>query len=764
MRVYGYTNIRPIGGIKDYGQDAIHIPFYISDSTKVVTVFQYSLEKTTYSKIKKTIKRLNDQEIEFDKFVYVTTVSISETKDREFKAGIRNTYSLDIEIYDRKRITAVLADMKNNIYIRYFPDIEAQFKNIIDNSSIMSQKREEALLRTTLMLNYGESTKQAFSSIYENIVLSILMGESPKGLDFQAIETALKTNLTNFDYDSQKLMETLSKLVEISRLKIENGLYFLTDTNQDLFVILYEQHQQPLHVIVKEVIDVIRTQKRDSLDIKYLDTLYNNCQEAIVDYCRLFGNEYINSEDEKHVLSSPDVGKCLDHIISKNLPKNVSTLLMIAIGEVLKNPSEDVSRALTQLLYTYISAAILNLDPELQNVLSSRIKDREFIIDTDVLIDCIVKENPKSESYISIIEGLIKAKCKVIIPLQSFQECIEHASYSTKTYNYFKDTLLALPSEAIEDEVWNGFVQGYYYGITGGTIPMTMKYDKYLRNYFDPANRTQFMISIIRATLGNEVVVSTTEKLAEGIIIPTDVLDRLTNEIFTALYKAKKADYRSEAQNLALAKNDADLYLCTYYLNHSLDLASERFLEFKYYLVTSSNRIGAIAYKLGLKDRVTTKLPLLATLLNQVSKDSISPKAFIGLLENPFLIYAMEQCKNDINKLVKAGVDLQGVSIVRLRSDLDNLIHDRLTNLDKCMESSETEKNDAANDVISVLEDMDDLGYSLTPKISSLVKEYKNKVQQLDEKDKALDKYKDVVEKFSKRRQKYFERIRKGEK
>jgi hypothetical protein len=764
MREYGYTNIRQIGGVADDGQDASHIPFYFSDSTRIKTVFQYSLEKTTYAKIKRTINRLNEQKIEFDKFVYVTTVSLSEGQDKDIKSKIRIEFSLDIEIYDRKRLTPVLADLKNKIFTRYFPSIEDQLKGLFDDTGILSREREEALLRTTLIVNYSESTNQAFSSVYDYLVLSVLMGEKDNGLDYKSIESALKINFPNLEYHSNMLEESLTRLTASARLEKNDDIYLLTDANDDLFVFLYEQHQQPLHDIVDEVVSTIIDHYRGKFDNKYIDTIYSNCMEVIIDYFRTYGIEYLNSKDDKHLLSNTDVIKCIEQKASKDLPVNVSNLLISALGEVLMNPSEAVSTALTQLLYTYLSAAILNLDPELQNISSDRLRDKEFIIDTDVLIGCIVKENPKCESYQSIIKGLINAKCKVIIPMQSLQECVEHASYSSKTFNFFKDTLLSLPSEAIEDEVWNGFVQGYYYGITLGLIPTTMKYDNYLRNYYDSVNPIRFMISTILDILGNDVLFIPTDQLTEGVEIPEEISNHLTEEIFNSIKdKTKKAGYRNEAQNKALAKNDSDLYLCAYFLNKSLDLEGKDLLAFKYYLVTSSNRIGYAAYRLGLKDRIITKLPLLGTLINHVCKDCISPKAFIGLLENPFLMNAMAQCKNDINNLVKAGVDLKGISITRLRYDLDSKIHDKITVIEKCIETSDGAKDELENEVIEVLEEMDDLGYSLTPKIGSIMKVYKNKVKQLDEKDKSLDKYKDVVEKFSARRQKYFERIRKGE-
>ncbi|MDD4223341.1 MAG: hypothetical protein PHD87_02010 [Candidatus Cloacimonetes bacterium] len=764
MREYGYINIRQIGGTADDGQDGSHVPFYFSDSTRIKTIFQYSLEKTTYAKIKRTIKRLNEQQIVFDKFVYVTSVSLSEAQDKEIKTGIRKEFSLDIDIYDRKRVSAVLADTGNKIFMRYFPSIEDQFKSLFDDSVIMSQEREEALLRTTLIVNYSESTNQAFSSVYDYIVLSVLMGEKENGLDYTSIESSLKANFSNLDYKPNLLKASLTRLIQSNRLEKKGDLYLLTDANDDLFLFLYEQHQQPLRDIVEEVITIVRVQYRGKFDSKYIDTIYNNCMEVMIDYLRTYGIEYLNTENEKHLLSNPDLIKSIEYKASKDLPKIVSNLLMAALVEVLTNPSESVSNALTQLIYTYLSAAILNLDPELQSVSSNRLMDKEFIIDTDVLIGCVVKENPKCESYRLIIKGLIKAKCKVIIPMQSLQECVQHASYSSKTYNYFKDTLLSLPTEAVEEEVWNGFVKGYYYGKTLGMIPTEMNYEKYLRNYYDSKKPAPFMIATIIDALGKEVHFITTEELVEGINIPEEVSNQLTEKIYNAIKdNAKKASYRNEEQNKTLAKNDSDLFLCTYYLNKSIDITGKDLLAYKYYLVTSSSRIGYEAYKLGLIDRIVTKLPLLGTLLNQVCKNSISPKAFIGLLENPFLLYAMAQCKNDINNLVKAGVDLKGCSFARLRFDLDSKIHDRITMIEKCLETSDNEREDIENEVIEILEDMDDLGYPLTPKIGSIIKVYKNKVKKLDEKDKALDKYKDTVEKFSARRQKYFEKVRKGE-
>lgn len=765
MREFGYYNIKKLGGVADSGQDAIHIPFYQSDDTRIKTVFQYSLEKGSLAKIKRTLDRLKEESVEFQKFMYVTSVEISTTLSQQIKSEIRKQYAIDIELADRGDISTVLSDLKNGVFARYFPDMEKQVKMLYQDFQDRSPQREEALLRTTLILNYGEKTKQTFSSIYDCMVLSLLIGEKSNKLEYASIIDKLKESMPNLDYSEINLKDSLSRLEQNEKIRKEGSTYSLTENNDEVCVFMYEMQYKPLELITTEVVDTMRRSSSAAVSAKHIDTVVGNCKEVVVDYFRTYGTEVLNLEDDNNHMNNADVVKSLQQKASKNLPVGIGNLLISAIAEVFANPDDDIAAAIDSLIFTYMSAAILNLDPELKEVSAMRLHDKSFIVDTDVLVGCVVREHPKFESYTSVIECLVKAKCRVIIPMESILECVEHASYSTKTYNYFRDHLLSLPEEAIEDDVWNGFVQGYYYGITFGDVPEKTRYDKYLRNYYDAVNPVEYMISLVFDTLGNSVEIIPIDQLIKDISILPDDMEKLKNEIYTRLKeRAKKSDYRTEEQNQNLALNDAKLYLSAYYLNKLVPYVNGKLLTQSYYLITNSNRTGYCAYKTGFRGKVISKLPLLASLLRKNCMDCISSKEFIGLLDNPFLTAAMNQCRNEINDLIKAGVILNGCSLTRLRFDLDQKLHDKITVIEKCLSAEdEHEAELLENQVIEILDEVDEMGYELVPAIGNLVKAYKNKVKVIEEKDRSLDRYKDTVEKFSARRQRYFDRIRKGE-
>lgn len=530
-------------------------------------------------------------------------------------------------------------------------------------------------------------------------------------------------------------------------------------------IYMFEMQHKPLVLIADEVINVLQRGSRSKIESRYIDTVNNNCKEVIIDYFRTYGTELLNLDDDSCHVSNSEVIKCLQQKACRNLPMELANLLLSAIAEVFTNPEEDIVEAINNLIYTYMSAAILNLDPELKEMSAMKLQEKVFIIDTDVLVGCIVKEHPKFESYISVIRGLSESKCRIIVPMLCIQECVLHASYSKRTYNFFRDQLRSMPEEAIEDEVWNGFVQGYYYGINSGSISPKTTYDQYLRNYYDALDPNGYMISLVFDTLGNNIEVVPIDKLTEDITIPPEESERLTTEIFIRMKdRARKADYRTELQTKELSTNDAKLYLSTYYLNKRVQVVDGKFMSQKYYLITNSSRTGYCAYKAGFEGKIISKLPLIATLLRRICDNCISSKEFIGLLENPFIAMAMNLCRGEISDLIKTGVNLRGFSITRLRYDLDQVLHEKITVIEKCLETGDAKEAEILEDqVIDILDEINEMGYDLEPTIARLVKAYKRKIMNFESKDKSLDKYQATVQKFSARRQRYFERIRKGE-
>jgi hypothetical protein len=102
MRDEGYADIKPLGGQKDRGKDALVERFFSHEGKRTRTVFQFSLRKDVLEKIKETIQRLNDSKTEYEKLVLVTTTSLSTERQEEAKKLVRKDYDLSLEIYEKK--------------------------------------------------------------------------------------------------------------------------------------------------------------------------------------------------------------------------------------------------------------------------------------------------------------------------------------------------------------------------------------------------------------------------------------------------------------------------------------------------------------------------------------------------------------------------------------------------------------------------------------------------------------------------------------
>jgi hypothetical protein len=95
--VLGYSFI-PVGRTKDKGIDAFQHIFSRNDSQK--HIFQLSTELDHVGKIYFTIKKLQENEIEFDRLVYVTNRKIN------------NTESLIDEVFDKTKIPLTIYDIR----------------------------------------------------------------------------------------------------------------------------------------------------------------------------------------------------------------------------------------------------------------------------------------------------------------------------------------------------------------------------------------------------------------------------------------------------------------------------------------------------------------------------------------------------------------------------------------------------------------------------------------------------------------------------
>jgi hypothetical protein len=207
------------------------------------------------------------------------------------------------------------------------------------------------------------------------------------------------------------------------------------------------------------------------------------------------------------------------------------------------------------------------------------------------------------------------------------------------------------------------------------------------------------------------------------------------------------------------------MYLTAYFLNNIKQETKETtILPHNYYLLTNSARAARCGLKEGLTTSISVKPEILISLFEQLGSFEIKSKDFLNIFENPYLANIANDCWESIKLLIDSGVDLAGKNPIRLKYDLNDTIHEYLTN-DKDISSEEDINQQNANEVKNFeqfAERIKSKGYKFSKNIETFLSEYKIMQDDLQKQKELFDKMNEQIATFGKGKQKYLERIAKN--
>jgi hypothetical protein len=246
--------------------------------------------------------------------------------------------------------------------------------------------------------------------------------------------------------------------------------------------------------------------------------------------------------------------------------------------------------------------------------------------------------------------------------------------------------------------------------------------------------------------------------------IDNDQIERLTEKINSITKLTFKAKWRSSEENLDISRNDARMYLTAYNLNHINEPSETTILPHNYYLLTNSTRAARCGLKEGLKTSVSVKPEILISLFEQLGSFEINSKEFLNIFENPYLAEITSDCWDNIKLLIDSGVDLIGKNPVRLKYDLNDIIHEFLTTNDSdSIEDMEQNENEI-KDFNQFVEKVKSKGYKFSTNIEAFLSEHETLKDDLQQQKELYDKMNEQIAIFGKRKQKYLDRIAKSNK
>lgn len=772
MRDEGYPNIKPLGGVADDAQDAIQESFFISEG-RIRVVFQYTLQENLASKFKETASKLKKAGINYQELVIVTPRKITSDRQNKMTREFRRDEGIALKVFERKTIVNRLADYSNGIFHRHFPNIEKQLDELKLRQPLLSSSKlsllESSMLKASISFTFHKKTPRAKKAIFDYLILGLILENSSGDLTIDALCDKYSNIICGEKPDKAQVEAAINrlktkKLVEIKGEGLKPSTLAIHTTASGTI-----QVNEITKSLISDIIDEMRSIAGVKFSEQDEQKIARNTRDVLAKHFQLFGIELANlvlSESTPRPVYHESVGDLIK-TAKRQLPQEIGELLISTISQTFKKPTEEQAIALTDWALAYLGVEIMNLDPTLREFQATIFRNKIFVLDTDFILDCLVKECPLSNIYMNLIRTLKRLGCRVIIPDSCLEECIKHASYSQKTYYYFGRKLLSLTDSFIDEKVGNVFVKGYYYGIKNGGIQINAKFDDYIENYYESRAPYKFLKDVIHISFPEGIEILDLGTLHSGKI-SDEVLGKLHDELLALILRSKKSEYRKKEENEELAKTDAKLFLDVVYLNQK-DAVFGSILGGSCYLITASGRYLRSAGKIGLKDVVTTRPQSLIGILDLIGDINISPSEFVDLFENPLLIYAVTQAWDDVQELVNSGIDLQGKSISRLRWDLDQGLHEKIVALkeaDERAETTEDAEGESDSVYIKLIKSADSCGYGRIPELKSIMQDLERSEKGKNDISKKFEelacKYKDLEEAithFGKKKQRYLRRL-----
>jgi hypothetical protein len=773
----GHYDIRPMPGGNDFGQDAIEDKFFIENG-RTRTVFQYSLQSYAKGKIEKTLKRLLGVGIEFSNFVYVTKRPISGEVQENLKRQVRKDYKVNLDFYEKGTFVLVLSKFKNQIFNRRFPNIDKQVEQLKSVKPILSEPQEKAIeisiLKTAIALSFNKAANKARKDIFDNLLLAIFYFAETKFDSLETIVSFFKKNLDpNFDQADQ-IKASIDRLKKENLVSYQAGYYCITKDAVRKIEARNIILNQKVEVLLGKVLDQIAVLTTKVFSLDEQNRIKRNAEEVLVEIFKLHGLEISSQLFLEKIVSDKSEFIQKELLVStakKGVSPEVGEMLVTVIANILRHPTEEEAEIISNMVKAFLAVKIMNLDPNLKELKHSNLSQKYFFIDTDFLLNCVIKERPDQEYYLKILRSLSDLGCNIILPQSVFEETLNHAAIAHRSYHYFGPGLHSLAEEFVDFHVKNLFTQGYYYYYQR----YKSSFDQYISNYYNPDYAEDYFLEIIEETLPKGVRIGNLKDLR--VDYPQEKFDQLSEYYFDRIWESEKSKYRTESQVRKMAASDAELFLVCYYLNRQ-KMDQERVLGGKAYLLTKSYRYIKGAKTVGLEDIITAAPQTIASVLDLLGKAEFTNRDYLRLLNNPLMVYSVQECWTDVEFLIKLGLNLNGKSLTNLRWEFNSVLHDQIKGFIDSRDNHDskigmlTPSEETLQDYSEFVDKAEKMGYEVVPEIGGFISKIKNLGKEnknlKEENEKLKDDYQILrteISKLSAKRQRYLDSItKKGKK
>jgi predicted nucleic acid-binding protein len=504
--------------------------------------------------------------------------------------------------------------------------------------------------------------------------------------------------------------------------------------------------EQQKQCLVDGLITRLQKELNCTLSNDVLAQVSENIKLTLNLYVRLHGMDFFSNEEEDIILKDAEASD--EEIINQaksGLTDEVGTTLIEIMSDMIARPTPDQRTTLSLLIKTLIGAQIMQVDPQLSQLQVEKLKDKTFVLDTDFLLNCIVKYPKESNEYKKLLSKLRRIGCTLIVPDEVVSEVVKHVQNAEGNYVYFKNTYNATDNKDIEEYATNVFVKDYYLS------KEKYKYNihRYLENhYYDRDAPRPLIEDIIKKELHLPL------ELKDNLQVSDELEQKraeLEKKITESTRLSPKSKHRDEEEIASISETDAKLFLYVLSQNQHLgEIRNGDILTGTTYLITYTAKSIRCAREMGLDCHFVTRPEILINILYEIGLLDDAKDEYFNLFDNPFLAHIINENWETIKKASNLGIDLHNKGLSKLDRELGEEMNKYIlqkAEYDKIPDTDRTSevRLKIANDYRYFLKEVQRKHYKLMPEVQAMADSIDHTEQELAEerrlKEEAQRKY-----------------------
>jgi hypothetical protein len=547
------------GGYKDRGIDGLEHTFHRKGFDRAI--YQSSIEKNTENKLRNSIKKLQENKIKFDSFVFVTN---QEFKDQDRVVDIIfDEFHVPIRIWDIKWLSSKVNSSSGTIaaykihvlsHLHEFAEIGKSF--VV--SDMIRDPRLFVFLRQ--QWDHSEQSKNLDILLVDSLILFALEGTNPEK-NFFKTSTQIKDDIAKLiSYDPKNLHDTIDVRLNFLSRKPRKINYHVTEkayclpyeTRMEiqernlLDIDLHESFLSETRNLLEAQLNRAKVHVRDIISLmeSSLNKIFYSQGLEFSDFLLKGENPTAFEKDLYDTISS-----VVDNspVIEKN-KEEVKSALMVTIRQLVYRGSPVQKEFLRKLSNTYMMLFLLQCDPKLCVYFSSMASRLNIYVCTSILIPAISEFylDKHNRRHWNLLKGARDAGVKLIINEPILNELIAHFQMITSKYKgiYQEAEDIYIGDEIRTLYVDDILIRAYFYAKMNKQVT---SFHDFIDNFVSPD--LQNAKDELRSWLQEEFGIKFVSDSSLGISVATEEEQILINEL------------RKRKHALAKAATDAKLIL-----------------------------------------------------------------------------------------------------------------------------------------------------------------------------------------------------------